>query len=91
MLAPQDLITLYFKEMGQVSLLTAEEEITLAKRIENGRWAEKELVEAVDDSEEAHTLQSLIRRGHRARERLISANTRLVGRLPHGVEPPNAE
>lgn len=42
-----DPVRLYLKEIGKVSLLTAEEEMTLAKRMENGdEEAKKELAEA---------------------------------------------
>lgn len=39
----EDAIQLYLREIGQVSLLTAEQEVSLAKRIERGREAREKL------------------------------------------------
>jgi RNA polymerase primary sigma factor len=73
-----DLIMLYLKEIGKTPLLTATEEVTLAKQYEKGRWAQKQLAKIVVDSTEAQTLQEYVREGDQARGRLIRANTRLV-------------
>ncbi|TXH01572.1 MAG: RNA polymerase subunit sigma, partial [Candidatus Moraniibacteriota bacterium] len=43
-----DSISLYLKEIGRVPLLTAEEEVSLAKRMEKGRDARKKLNQGVD-------------------------------------------
>lgn len=75
-----DSVGLYFREMGQQSLLSAEEEVQLAKEIEMGREAQIQLEEndgsldeyAVDD------LYNLVEIGEAARAHLIRANTRLV-------------
>ena len=43
----EDPVRMYLKEIGKVPLLSAEEEITLAKRMENGdETAKKRLAEA---------------------------------------------
>ncbi len=72
-----DSISLYLKEIGRVALLTAEEEISLAKRMEAGRDAREELNDDVD-WEERERLLWLMRDGQRAQEHLIKANSRLV-------------
>lgn len=73
-----DTIGLYLKEIGQVPLLTQEEEIELAKRMERGRWAEKELRRNGLDPERRWELQALVEDGLAARDHLIRANARLV-------------
>ncbi len=73
-----DILALYLKEAAQTPLLTPVEEITLAKQIEKGRWAEKKLTSVACDSEEAERLKAYVREANQARNRLINANTRLV-------------
>jgi len=73
-----DPVGLYFRQMAQEPLLTAEEEIELAKRIEAGREAAEKLATAVPGSEEYARLQAIIDDGQAAREHLGRANTRLV-------------
>ncbi len=73
-----DSISLYLKEIGRVPLLTAEEEISLAKRMEKGREARKKLQQGVDDWDERERLLWLVRDGQAAQEHLIKANSRLV-------------
>ena len=74
-----DSVGLYFREMGQQSLLSAEEEVQLAKEIEQGRAAELQKVansELTDD--QLDQIVNLIEIGDAARAHLIRANTRLV-------------
>jgi RNA polymerase primary sigma factor len=75
-----DMIGLYLKEVGRVPLLTADEEVYLAKRIEKGRISREELAASgmtVSDAQrEDH--RSNIEDGWAAREHLITANSRLV-------------
>jgi RNA polymerase primary sigma factor len=73
-----DSISLYLKEIGRVPLLTAEEEVALAKRMERGRDARKKLAQGTDDWEEREKLLWYVRDGQAAQEHLIKANSRLV-------------
>ena len=73
-----DSISLYLKEIGRVPLLTAEEEVSLAKRMEKGRDSREELTLDTDDWEERERLLWFIRDGQAAQEHLIKANSRLV-------------
>ena len=73
-----DTIGLYLKEIGRVDLLTAEEEVALAKRMERGLMADEALAKNGVDEEGGWELQNQVRDGLAAREHLISANSRLV-------------
>lgn len=75
-----DSVGLYFREMGQQDLLTAEEEVQLAKEIEAGREATDYLQSSGDQLslDERDELWLLKERGDAARAHLIRANTRLV-------------
>jgi len=75
-----DTIGLYLKEMSRVPLLSVEEELDLAQRIERGRMAEH-MLERSNGSTPVRRrteLQEHIEDGILAREHLIKANTRLV-------------
>lgn len=73
-----DSISLYLKEIGRVPLLTAAEEVSLAKRMERGEKATARLDEGVEDPVEYEQLLWERRDGERAQEHLIKANSRLV-------------
>jgi RNA polymerase primary sigma factor len=73
-----DTIGLYLKEVGRVPLLTAEQEVELAQRIERGRLAREELARGNVSPRRRSELQHLIEDGWQAREHLITANSRLV-------------
>jgi len=77
-IASDDTISLYLKEMARVPLLTAEEEIRLAKQYEQGRNARRRLNKVEQDPDERDKLLTLVDRGEAARAHLIKANTRLV-------------
>jgi len=73
-----DNVDLYFNSVGDVPLLTAEEEVDLSKRIERGRDARAELAQGVRSQERRRELQRVIEDGWAAREHLVLANSRLV-------------
>src|SRR5512136_1207732 len=73
-----DTIGLYLKEVSRVPLLTAEEEVELAQRIERGRMAREELAKGNVSPRRRSELRRLIEDGWSAREHLITANSRLV-------------
>jgi RNA polymerase primary sigma factor len=73
-----DLVGLYMQQAAKHALLTAEEEIDLAQRIEQGHLARQELSKGNVSSRRHAELRSLIEAGWQAREDLISANSRLV-------------
>jgi RNA polymerase primary sigma factor len=73
-----DPVGLYFRQMAQEPLLTAQEEIELAKRIELGREAAERLRTMTLSLEECEWLRKLVEDGQSAREHLGRANTRLV-------------
>ena len=73
-----DLIGLYLKEAASVPLLTAEEEVSLAKRIERGGLARTQLIKGDLTTEKRAKLLESIQDEQFAREHLISANSRLV-------------
>jgi RNA polymerase primary sigma factor len=75
-----DMIGLYLKEVGRVPLLTADEEVSLAKRIEKGRISREEMAKtgASLGMEDRDDHRYNIEDGWAAREHLITANSRLV-------------
>jgi RNA polymerase primary sigma factor len=73
-----DTIGLYFKEVSRVPLLTADEEVALAQRIESGRLARAELARGYVSDRRRVELRRLVEDGWKAREHLITANSRLV-------------
>ncbi|MFD6289372.1 RNA polymerase sigma factor [Streptomyces sp. NPDC060205] len=74
-----DLFRQYLREIGRIPLLTAVEEVELARRVEAGLFAEEKLRLASDlDSQLALDLDKLVVMGRMAKRRLIEANLRLV-------------
>ncbi|MPZ86494.1 MAG: sigma-70 family RNA polymerase sigma factor [Nitriliruptorales bacterium] len=76
MSVPEDLLDLYFSELGKVRLLTAEDEVRLAKTIEAGREAQQHLDEGA--TENVEELERTVRQGHEAFDHFVAANLRLV-------------
>ncbi len=83
--AASDLVRTYLREIGRVPLLTAEEEVELAKTIEVGLFADKKLHDARNAAVPAQVspqriddLEFLVAEGEQAKHRLIEANLRLV-------------
>jgi RNA polymerase primary sigma factor len=79
-----DLVRVYLTDIGRVALLTAEQEVELAKRIEAGLYATEKIRQA--DAKEIAKIPVKLRRdlqavaadGARARNHLLEANLRLV-------------
>jgi RNA polymerase primary sigma factor len=75
---PDDILSLYLKEMVRTPLLSYEQELSLAKELEKGRQAQNKLGTVSPDTQEAQILKDHIKKGEQARDQLIRANTRLV-------------
>ncbi|MFE7129385.1 sigma-70 family RNA polymerase sigma factor [Streptomyces sp. NPDC057638] len=75
-----DLFRQYLREIGRIPLLTAVEEVELARRVEAGLFAEEKLGNTPDinNSRLAVDLDRLVVLGRMAKRRLIEANLRLV-------------
>ncbi|MBG0855441.1 RNA polymerase sigma factor [Streptomyces spinoverrucosus] len=74
-----DLFRQYLREIGRIPLLSAAEEVELARRVEAGLFAEEKLSNTPDlDSQLALDLDRLVVMGRVAKRRLIEANLRLV-------------
>jgi RNA polymerase primary sigma factor len=80
-----DPVRMYLKEIGRVALLTGDEEVALAKRIETGAEAAEELADLAasgryDDLDpiERRRLERRVNDGDHAKAELTQANLRLV-------------
>jgi len=73
-----DVVGFYLKEIGHIKLLTADEEVSLAKRIEYGRDAQERLGSDRLGLRQREKLDAIWRDGQAARVHLITANSRLV-------------
>ena len=86
----EDPVRMYLKEIGKVPLLTAEEEVELAKKMEagavatekiailEGRLKDADEAEVQEIKDEIKNLQRDVDRGGDAKKRLAEANLRLV-------------
>ena len=74
-----DSVHTYLKSIGRTSLLTAEQEVDLAKRIEAGLFAEHKLDTTADlDENFRRELELVAEDGRRAKSHMLEANLRLV-------------
>jgi len=74
-----DSVHTYLKSIGRTSLLTAEQEVDLAKRIEAGLFAEHKLETATGlDEHHRRELELVAEDGRRAKAHMLEANLRLV-------------
>ena len=77
--ATSNLVRIYLREIGRVPLLTAEDEVELAKSIEAGLFADEKMRGGFPlQGAEVTDLQLLVAEGERSKQRLIEANLRLV-------------
>ncbi|WP_436796462.1 RNA polymerase sigma factor [Corynebacterium glaucum] len=87
--ASADSVRAYLKQIGKVALLDAEQEVSLAKRIEAGLYAQYRLDEmqrATEDGDKEakltpalkRDLRAVARDGRKAKNHLLEANLRLV-------------
>ena len=79
-ISSDDTVGLYLKEMARVPLLTTEQEVDLAMRIERGNEAEVRLSKQNGKltAKKRVELQGHVQDARAARDHLIKANTRLV-------------
>jgi RNA polymerase primary sigma factor len=76
---PDNLVGLYFREAASCKLLTLDEEVDLARRIEQGLLARQEVSDIRNMSAKRHAeLLLLIDDGWTALDHLVTANSRLV-------------
>jgi RNA polymerase primary sigma factor len=73
-----DGVRMYLREIGQVDLLTGDDERRLAQLIEEGHRAAERVDEGVDDPAEVRLMMRAVQRGQRAKSELTQANLRLV-------------
>ena len=79
--ASADLVRVYLREIGRVSLLTADEEVDLARRVEAGCSPPsgcRDRGRPEIDTDLRRDLLAVVGDGERAKQRLIEANLRLV-------------
>jgi RNA polymerase primary sigma factor len=73
-----DGVRMYLREIGQVDLLTGDDERRLAQLIEEGHLAAARIDEGGLDDVETRRLVRAVQRGERAKSELTQANLRLV-------------
>ena len=74
-----DVLRLYLNQIGRVPLLTAEQEVELARAMEAGLFAAERLGQGGKISPTLRAdLQYIVREGERAKQHMLEANLRLV-------------
>ena len=79
-----DPVRMYLKDIGKIALLNYDEEIVLAKIVEDGRLAKDELNKIDEDDqntvsvEDYEALLDRVEKAEEAKEKLVNANLRLV-------------
>ncbi|MFG1651317.1 RNA polymerase sigma factor SigB [Micromonospora sp. NPDC049275] len=74
-----DLVRAYLNGIGRTKLLTAAQEVDLARRIEAGLFADEKLATCTPVSEELRAdLELIVAEGRAAKDHLLEANLRLV-------------
>ena len=79
-----DPVRMYLKEIGNIQLLTIEEETEYAQRVVEGREAKERLAKIEEEGEnsvsqeEYNKLQDIVYRADLAKDKLVDANLRLV-------------
>ncbi|MBX3271027.1 MAG: sigma-70 family RNA polymerase sigma factor [Sandaracinaceae bacterium] len=74
--ADETLLQLYLREVSRIELLTAEDEVRLARRLRVGAGASEALEQAAPDRQ--RELKALVEDGLRAKQDMVAANVRLV-------------
>jgi RNA polymerase primary sigma factor len=77
-LVPETPAAIYLRDISRVPLLTAEEEVMLAKELESGELAKISLATGLDDESSREQLDDDVFIGEKARKRLTESNLRLV-------------
>ncbi len=76
--ATADPVKDYLKQIGKVALLNAEQEVSLAKRIEAGLFADETIQGGSVDAADFEDFEWIAEDGRRAKNHLLEANLRLV-------------
>jgi RNA polymerase sigma factor (sigma-70 family) len=81
-----DSLAMYLDEIGRAPLLTAEDEVELARAMDEGRRAQEKL-KVVEKATERRFLQRQVNAGRDARDRFIESNLRLVVSIAKRYRP----
>jgi RNA polymerase primary sigma factor len=74
-----DVLRLYLNQIGRVPLLTAEQEVELARAMEAGLFAAERLAQGGKTAPQLKSdLEYIVREGERAKQHMLEANLRLV-------------